>query len=62
MLKFWLRSKSKQLETETDSYSQLLTHRDPYYESLWSTVLKKEQEQKLELNETDEGGEVKLGS
>ena len=62
MLKFWLRSKSKQLEPETDSYSQLLTHRDPYFESLVSTVLGKEQEKRLELNETDEVGKVKLGS
>lgn len=33
MLKFWLRAKTKQPDSEIDAYSQLLAQVDPYYES-----------------------------
>lgn len=33
MLKFWLRAKTKQSDSEIDAYSQLLAQVDPYYES-----------------------------
>lgn len=44
MLKFWLRAKTKQTDTEIDAYSQLLAQVDPYYESF-----------RLDLPRDDEG-------
>lgn len=54
MLKFWPKSKSKQQKPETDAYSQVLTHTDPYYESFRSNMDEKVDEQYLEKVECQE--------